>query len=137
MEKEYREGLISSANTKRFLTILSLLLFLTVTSLMACEITFEVQGDKKDNFSKNEVIVVKVKVVYTHRICTEGIEATKFGGKGTQILRATKWVETSTGVWERKLQVKITGADSGELRISAKRTCDKEGGYGEINFKQA
>lgn len=80
------------------------------------------------------VIVVKVKVVFTHRVCPEGINATKFIYKGMKIQGATKWVETKPGTFERKLKILIEDTSKGNLVLKAIRTCDKEGGIGSIKL---
>lgn len=104
------------------------------TTTKACEFEFEVDGTKKEVYKEGDIVVVKVKVSFTHRICPMGIKETKFDSKGIKIIGATDWKETSPGVWERKLQAKVTGTKNGKLSISGSRTCDKTGGFGTINF---
>ena len=105
--------------------------------LQACEIEFTVLGDeKKESFKAGEEIIVKVDVVFTHRICPEGIENTKFKYEGVKILGATKWKETANGKFERKLKIKVLEGTTPELVLEAIRTCDKEGGYGKLKLKR-
>ena len=120
--------------SKTALLTIILTLLLGAVQSFACEIDFEVQGKKKEKYEVGDIVVVKVTVTYTHRVCPEGIEKTKFEGDGMKILKATKWKETEPNVWVRKLQVKVTGNESGELELSAVRTCDKEGGHGTITL---
>jgi len=118
------------------LRILVFILFLGIagiTKLQACDFNFSIEN-AKDTYKKGDVVIVKVKVVFTHRVCSEGINATKFNYKGMKVLGATKWIETSIGTWERKLKIEIT--DKGDaLTLQAVRTCDKDGGSGRISFK--
>ena len=107
----------------------------TANSLKACKIEFEVEGEKKEVYKEGDIAVVKVKVTFTHRICPLSIKETKFDSKGIQIIGATDWEETSPGVWQRKLQAKITGSKNGKLTITGSRTCDKIGGYGSITLQ--
>jgi len=118
------------------LAILSsvLLLFLALNSAKACEIEFKIQGKAKEIYEVGDIVVVKIIVSFTHKVCPEGIEKTKFEKDGIKILKATKWKETSSNVWERKLQLKVIGNQSGKLQLSAVRTCDEEGGLGEITL---
>lgn len=110
------------------------LLLFTAGKTLACDIEMTIEGSKT-TFKKGDEVIVKVKVTLTHRVCTLGIKQTKFEGKGCQILQGTDWVETSPGVWERKLKVKITDPKKGKATLSVTRTCDKEGGYGSITIQ--
>lgn len=103
-------------------------------TLSACEIEFEVIENEKDVYQAGDEIIVKVEVVFTHRVCTEGIEATKFNYEGMKILGATKWEEIKSGTFERKLKIQIEKTDPDGLVLNAIRTCDKEGGMGSIRF---
>jgi hypothetical protein len=101
----------------------------------ACDITFKVVDNKKDKYEINDVVVVKVTVTLTHRNCSEDIDKTKFVPQGLEIVSATKWSETTNGVYERKLKLKVTGSKKGLSTISASRSCSKEGGYGILKLK--
>ncbi len=79
-------------------------------------------------------MIVLVTVTYTHRVCPEGIEATKFNFTGTKALGATKWKEVSNGKYERKLKLVITEEKKGTHILNAVRTCDKDGGNGTVDF---
>jgi len=111
------------------------LMFFGLNQLRACEIEFKILGDKKEVYEVGDIVVVKIIVTYTHKVCPEGIEKTKFEKDGIKILKATKWKETSSNVWERKLKLEIVSNESGELELSAVRTCDEEGGLGKISLK--
>jgi hypothetical protein len=103
------------------------ILFLIVTGPViasACEIDIEILENKKEIYHKGDVLIVKVKVILTHRQCPEGINTTKFSYEGIKVLGATKWNEISKGTFERKFN----------LVFGALRTCDKEGGAGSIKF---
>lgn len=105
--------------------------------LKACEIEFAIMGDeKKESFKVGDEIIVKVKVIFTHRVCPEGIENTKFKYEGVKVLGATKWKEYAKGKFERKLKLKVLKGNSPEMILEAIRTCDKEGGYGKIKLKR-
>lgn len=106
--------------------------------VQACEIEFTVMGDeKKESFKVGDEIIVKVEVVYTHRVCPEGIENTKFKYEGVKVLGATKWKEIANGKFERKLKLKVVEGGEKELVLEAIRKCDKEGGYGKLTLKRA
>ncbi len=120
------------------LLIVAILGFITLTSTNAfsCEIDLKVDDkNKKETYKVGDVIVVKVKVTFTHRVCTSTIDKTKFDTKGLKVEGATDWKETSTGVFERKLKVKITGTKNGKLSLNAVRTCDKTGGYATLSLE--
>jgi uncharacterized membrane protein len=122
---------------KRLSIIAATVFFLLISATMAnaCEIDFKVIKDKKDKYSPGDVLIAKVTVIYTHRNCPEGIDATKFDTKGVKVLGATKWTETSTGTWERKLKLKIEDGAKDKATLNAIRTCDKEGGFGSLTLK--
>ena len=100
-------------------------------NLSACEIDFKIIDGEKDKYEKGDVLVIKVIVVYTHRNCPEGIEATVMKTEGIKVVKATRWSEKAVGTYERKFKIQITG-DKKDMSISAIRTCDKEGGFGAL-----
>ncbi len=99
----------------------------------ACDITFEVEN-QKETYEVGDIIIVKVIVTLTHRACPVALEKTKFTMKGLKVLAATKWKQTSTMVWERKLKMKVTGTSDGKLVLNAIRECDKDGGFGSLTL---
>ncbi|MDX8340640.1 hypothetical protein SLH46_15690 [Draconibacterium sp. IB214405] len=109
-------------------------LIFTVQQLNACEIEISIEGDKKETYAAGEEIIIKVDVVFTHRVCPEGIENTKFKYDGLKVLGATKWKEYETGKFERKLKIKVLEGEQKEIILEAIRSCDKEGGYGKISL---
>jgi hypothetical protein len=66
----------------------------------------------------------------THKNCKVSPEETKIEVDGVKILAATKWKETAPGKLDRKL--KIEAERTGEVSISASRTCKKEGGKDKL-----
>ena len=106
----------------------------TINKVNACEIEFEILGDKKETYKAGDIIVLKIKVMFTHRVCTEHIKNTDIKTQGGKITGATKWKEISSGVWERKLKVKVLSNKEGKLTLNATRTCDKTGGFGSISI---
>jgi len=106
-----------------------------LTEALACEIEFTVEGEQKEVYKTGDIVIVKVKVVLTHRVCPVAMSKTKFEPNGFKIEGATDWKEVSPNVWERKLKMKVTGNKKGKLMISATRTCDKEGGFGSLTLQ--
>ena len=100
----------------------------------ACEIEFEVIDNKKAVYNVGDIIVVKVKVILTHRSCPVGLKETKFTMKGLKVVSATNWSQKSTMVWERKLKMQVTGTKNGKLVLNAVRECDKDGGFGSLKL---
>lgn len=104
-------------------------------NIQACEIKFKVVGDEKESYQVGDEVVVAVTVVYTHRVCPEGIKKTKFNFTGVEALGATPWKEITEGKYTRKLKLKVTEQDKNKHLLSAVRTCDKDGGSGSITIK--
>ena len=101
----------------------------------ACEFEFEITENKKDVYDVGDVIVVKVKLILTHRACPISIKDTKFTMNGLKVIGATEWTQQTTMVWERKLKMKVTGTKNGKLVLNAIRTCDIDGGFGSLKLK--
>ncbi len=117
----------------RFLKVLivsSLAFVIFTVSALACEIDFKVLKGEKSTYSKGDILIVKVEVFFTHKSCPEGIKTTKFQPNGFEIVKGTKWRETSSGQFERKLKIKVTKSGKGKAVLKAVRKCDKEGGLG-------
>jgi len=121
--------------------VVSILFLFTVLisaqRINACEIKFTIEGEKQEGFIAGDEIVVSIDVVLTHRVCTEGIENTKFNYDGIKVLGATKWAEYENGKFKRKLKIKVLDGEFKELFLEAIRKCDKEGGYAKIIFAQS
>lgn len=100
----------------------------------ACEITVTNDGEAKEFYSIGDQVILKVTVVLTHRNCREGIDATKFQPEGLVILGATPWKETNRNTYERLIKAEIDSAAENEAILHARRTCNKEGGYGAIKL---
>jgi len=96
---------------------------------MACDFKFSTEGDKK-SCKTGEIFVIDVKLTLTHRTCIVTPEQTKFKPEGIEVVAATKWKETSPGIWTRQIKVKVLDNKLKKISLSATRTCDKEGGYG-------
>jgi hypothetical protein len=106
---------------------------ITVIPSLACDISFKIEKEKKKYKAGNEVIV-KVKVVIIHRNCKVNIKDTQYKYEGVSIVSGTEWKETSPGIWERKLKVKITESKAKQASLTVFRTCEREGGTATINF---
>jgi len=118
---------------KRIFLSFSILIIAVFTAL-SCEIEFEIQGTKKETYKSGDEIIVKVKVVLTHRVCNVAMNNTKYDTKGLEILGGTDWKEVSPGVWERKLKMKASSTKNGKLILTVTRSCDKEGGTGTLTL---
>lgn len=108
---------------------------LSSAPLQACEIEVKTKGEQQQVYAEGDVVVLTVNVFLTHRNCPEGIKSTTFQVEGMKIMGATKWRETSPGQFVRLIKVKITAAEGGKGALHARRTCDKEGGYGVLRLK--
>ncbi len=117
--------------------IIIIVAFFTISemSLYACEMNFEVLKGKKASYTKNDELVVKLTVEFTHRNCPEGIKSTELNPSGLDIIAATNWTEKSPGTWERKLNIKITNPKSGKATLNAVRECKKDGGSATLTLK--
>ncbi|TLX75371.1 hypothetical protein E9993_10775 [Labilibacter sediminis] len=122
-----------SGRSKYLFLFVLLFSFSGLFETRACDISFDVVDNVKEVYEEGDILVVKVKILFTHRVCPEGIKATKFTYDGMKILGATQWKETRVGTYERKLKIEITKPDKG-LKLNAVRTCDKDGGSGSISF---
>lgn len=123
---------------KTFIISAFLMLTFGLGTALACSFEFEVdEKSKKETYTVGDIVVVKVKVTFTHRVCPVAIKQTKFETNGIKVVGATDWKEVSPGVFERKLKTKITGNDKKSYTITGTRTCDKEGGFGTLTLKGA
>lgn len=112
--------------------ILFLLLALgTVTGALACLIELkEDPATKKERYKAGDEVIVLVLVKKEHRVCRTPIEETAYEPRGVKILSATDWKETSPGVWERKMKLKVTDTSGGKLSFGVRRNCSKENSLG-------
>ena len=120
---------------RRFAMIpIALILLFTagISTLSACEIEVKIMGEQKEFYKSGDTLILKVTVFLTHRDCPEGIKTTKFKGEGMKLLGAKKWKQTKPELFSRLVKVKITDPENGVAILHARRSCDKEGGYGVL-----
>ena len=123
------------------LTMFVMLIFLASYQLIACEILLSVHEDgaKKKTYYAGDEAIIDVLVQFNHRVCPIEIKKTKFTYENLKILGATEWKETKPGHYTRQIKVKIekiSDEKDVQAKISAIRTCDKEGGYAVFSFNK-
>lgn len=120
--------------------VLSILMTLTTFQLLACDISLSIPKDSiKEVYKAGDEVVIDVQIQFNHRVCPVEIKKTKFTYENLKILGATDWKETKPGYYTRQIKVKIekiSDAKDGQAKISAVRTCDKEGGYAVFSFNK-
>lgn len=120
----------------KYLTISLLVFLIGVVSAEACDFEFDVIKGKKEVYNAGDEIVLRIEVIYTHRVCPIGIKNTDFKFDGLKYLGATKWKTLSANTFERKIKLKFKkSAKGGKFFLNATRVCDKTGGFGEIIFR--
>jgi hypothetical protein len=117
--------------------ILLIFAFGAFINLMACDITFTIVGDKKDTYKIGDEIVIEVQVKLIHRQCAVAMKDTKFTYEGLKIEGATEWTEKQAGVYIRKIKTKLITDNLKEVKLTATRKCNKDGGYGVFTIKKA
>lgn len=98
----------------------------------ACDITCTVEGAQKTKYQSGDIVIIKITVDRVHRNCQVDIDETKITVSGMEIEAATKWVNTTGRIWERKVKVRITSNKKDNAVITAKRSCKKDGGSGTL-----
>jgi hypothetical protein len=121
--------------TKIIVLFMIMFFFVSMHSLIACEIEVKVKGDQKQVYEKGDFIILEILVFLTHRDCPEGIKATKFAGDGIKLVGAKSWNQISAERYSRLVKAQITGSNNGEAVLHARRKCDKEGGHGVLKLK--
>jgi|YNPMSStandDraft_1061717.scaffolds.fasta_scaffold00208_13 hypothetical protein len=110
---------------RQFLVIL--LSVFSFSAAYTCDPSITIEGEEKSKYKKNDELIVKVRIVNTHRNCSVDIKNTKFEQEGIKILSATDWKEIEPGIWERKLKIKITANKGQNAKINIIRPCSKGG----------
>ncbi|MBN1541348.1 hypothetical protein JW992_04310 [candidate division KSB1 bacterium] len=115
-------------------SVFVLMLVLLATASQACEIRITEKDKESTAYAVGDEVILIVSVLLPHRNCHVGIEETKFQSEGLKILGATPWKEIKFNTFERMLKVQITEDAEKEAILHARRTCNKEGGYGIIKL---
>jgi hypothetical protein len=116
---------------KQILIFLLSFTFLNVSQALACDIEVSLQN-KNQSFQTGNEFVVVVQVTKTHRMCRVDINETTYEPNGLKVLSATDWKETSPGVWQRKMKLKVTGNAASKLAFYVRRKCNKENSVGSL-----
>jgi hypothetical protein len=120
---------------KKTFSLLILLILLAGVS-RACELKFNISGEKKEGYSAGAELIIEVTVVYTHRTCEIQLSDTKFTYEGIKILGATPWKEKSPASYVRQIKVLVLEDSLDEGILSIGRKCTKEGAFGSIKLKK-
>jgi len=112
---------------------LLVVLLCTAISASACQFSISTEKDKK--YCKvGEVFDINVKLTLVHRNCSLAPSETKFVTEGLVVKKASDWKETSPGIWTRKIKVKVLKNDKKSVKLTATRSCDRDGGYGTFTL---
>jgi hypothetical protein len=109
-------------------------LFLFLPALVACEIIVAVDGKAKEKYKPGETVTLKITVILKHRNCDVSLDETDIRATGANITAGTKWVNTGTNTWERKIKITMAADKTPKAVIMAERTCEKDGGKGSLTL---
>lgn len=102
----------------------------------ACELKFNISGEKKEAYKAGEEVIIEVTIVYTHRKCEIELSDTKFTYEGIKILGATPWKEKAPATFVRQIKVLMLDDTLEEGVLSIGRKCSKEGVFGSVKLKK-
>jgi hypothetical protein len=136
-------GCLDSSDPERFRrlrTAVGLVVFLALALLpsglvSACEIKFGVDDASQGPYAAGTTVIFRLRVDLTHNNCPVEMKETKIQGIGLNILGATPWQSPSPNVWERRIKVTIAPNPGGQATLTAKRSCDKDGGWGTFSIE--
>ncbi len=111
------------------------LFLLLAGSARACEIKFGVDDTSQGPYAAGTTVIFRLRVDLTHNNCPVEMKETKIQGIGLNILGATPWQSPSPNVWERRIKVAIAPNPGGQATLTAKRSCDKDGGWGAFSIE--
>lgn len=100
----------------------------------ACEIKFGVDDTSQGPYPAGATVIFRLRVDLTHNNCPVEMKDTKIEGIGLTILGATPWKNSAPNIWERRIKVTVAPAPDGRVMLSAKRSCDKDGGWGALTI---
>ena len=101
----------------------------------ACEIKLGVDDASQGPYAAGATVIFRLRVDLTHNNCPVEMKETKIQGIGLNILGATPWQSPSPNVWERRIKVTIAPSLGGQATLTAKRSCDKDGGWGTFSIE--
>jgi hypothetical protein len=104
-----------------FLTVA--IVFLSLTAVLACDISITVQGQQKSKYKTGEDIILKVKVTTIHKGCKINVADTKFNTEGLKIISGTEWVKVDDMSWERTIKLQVTAKSGEKVKFGVVRPC--------------
>lgn len=103
----------------------------------ACELKFNISGEKKEVYKVGEEVIVEVEIVYTHRTCEIQLSDTKFTYEGMKILGATAWKEKAPNTFSRQIKISLPDDSLPEAKLNIVRKCSKEGAIGSFKISKS
>jgi len=134
--KKFNPGKLLS---KKPLWVVVFLLILLAQPLLtdACELKFNISGEKKEVYKVGEEVIVEVEIVYTHRTCEIQLSDTKFTYEGMKILGATAWKEKAPNTFTRQIKLTLLDDSLPEAKLNIVRKCSKEGAIGSFKISKS
>lgn len=125
--------------SKKPLWVAVFLLILLAQPLLtdACELKFNISGEKKEVYKVGEEVIVEVEIVYTHRTCEIQLSDTKFTYEGMKILGATAWKEKAPNTFSRQIKLTLLDDSLPEAKLNIVRKCSKEGAIGSFKISKS
>lgn len=125
--------------SKKPLLAVAFLLILLAQPLLtdACELKFNISGEKKEVYKVGAEVIVEVEIVYTHRTCEIQLSDTKFTYEGMKILGATAWKEKAPNTFSRQIKLMLLDDSLTEAKLSIVRKCSKEGAIGSFKISKS
>lgn len=125
--------------SKKPLWVVVFLLILLAQPLLtdACELKFNISGEKKEVYKVGEEVIVEVEIVYTHRTCEIQLSDTKFTYEGMKILGATAWKEKAPNTFSRQIKLTLLDDSLPEAKLNIVRKCSKEGAIGSFKISKS
>jgi len=121
---------------RRKIFLITALFIANISASQACELRFNISGERKAGYKAGEELIVEITVVYTHRKCEIELSDTKFTYEGIKILGATPWKEKVPATYVRQVKILMLDDALEEGILSVGRKCSKEGAFGSIKLKK-
>lgn len=126
-----------SKNKLLFSVLFVLFLLAQPIGSQACELKFNISGEKKEVYKVGSEVIVEVEIVYTHRTCEIQLSDTKFTYEGMKILGATAWKDKAPNTFSRQIKLMLLDDSLTEAKLNIVRKCSKEGAIGSFKISKS
>jgi hypothetical protein len=98
------------------------------------QVTINYTKGQKDKYNLNDEIGLSIMVTTRPQACLDGMKRTKLYISGIEITEQSEWQEVKKGLWQKKVDIRITGNNKGFGMLTIHRKSEEDSFIQQVKF---